>query len=165
MANELSERVRGYLAARSERERKVLLGGAVLLAALLGYGMVYEPLARAREKLAGALPMQRAELRLMRVQVAEIERLRGSAGAGSGTLEQRIKASAASFGLVGNFTRFTAASSDQVLLATQAMSATTWSDWLGDLERHGITVQRCRISGSGQPGQASLELTLTGGPR
>jgi len=166
MANEWSERMRGYLAARSARERLSLAVGGLILLVLLGYGLVYEPLRQARVKLAERLPSQRAELRLMRVQAVEIERLRTQAGlAGKNSLEQRIKASAAAFGLVGNFTQFTPLAGEQIQLATQPLATSTWSDWLIDLERQGITVVRCRISASGQPGLSSLELTLKGGQR
>jgi type II secretory pathway component PulM len=166
MANEWSARARAWLAGRSARERTTLAVGGLALLVLLGYGAVYEPVRQARAKLAERLPTQRAELRLMRVQAAEIERLRKRMGeAGKGTLEQRVKASAAAFGLVGNFTQFTPMPGEQVQLATQPLATATWSDWLSDLERQGITVLRCRISASGQPGLSSLELTLKGGQR
>lgn len=164
MANEWNERLRGYLAARSPRERQTLAVGGAILLVLIGYGMIYEPITQARAKLAAQLPAKRAELRLLRAQSAEIEYLRKHMGeSANGTAEQRVKASAAAFGLVGNFTKFTALAGNEIQLATQPLPTATWSDWLGDLERHGITVQRCRISAGGQPGLASLELTLKGG--
>jgi type II secretory pathway component PulM len=164
MANEWIERLRERLAGRGARERRALaLGGGILLL-LVGYGGVYEPLSLARMKLAERLPIQRAELRLMRIQAAEIERLRAQAGAaGLGSLEQRIKSSAAAFNLGEAFTRFLALTPDQIQLATQALPTGSWIDWLADLERRGVSVVRCRITASEQPGLASLELTLTGG--
>lgn len=164
MLNESMQRLRAYLAGRSARERLILLVGGLVLFALLGYGLVYEPLRQARAKLAERLPTQRADLRLMRVQVAEIERLRSRMGdAGKGGLEQRVKSSAAAFGLSGGFTRFSPLTGEQIQLATRALPTATWIDWLGDLERQGITVVRCRITASDQAGLASLELTLKGG--
>ncbi len=166
MFNEWIERLRGQLAGRSVRERQVLAVGGVVLAVLLGYGAVYEPLRQARAKLAERLPAQRAELRLMRIQVAEIERLRTHMGAAAkGSLEQRIKASAAAFNLGEAFTQFTALTPDQVQLATQPLPTGNWVDWLADLERQGVSVARCRIDTGDQVGLASLELTLTGGRR
>lgn len=166
MANEWSERLRGYLAGRSDRERTTLVVGGLVLLVLLGYGLVYEPLSQARARLAERLPSQRAELRLMRVQATEIERLRTRMGsAGTGSLEQRVKASAAAFGLVGNFTQFTPMAGDQIQLLTQPLPTSTWNDWLIDLERQGVSVVRSRISASDQPGLYSLELTLKGGQR
>lgn len=166
MASEWIERARGYLAARNARERLFLSAGGLVLFVLIGYGLLYEPLRQARAKLVERLPAQRAELRLMRLQVAEIERLRTSMGdAGKGGLEQRIKSSAAAFGLVDAFIRFTPLTEGQIQLATQPLPNRAWIDWLADLERHGVTVARCHIKASDEPGLASLELTLTGGRR
>jgi general secretion pathway protein M len=164
VANEAIERIRGYLAGRSARERMILLAGGVILLVLLGYGLVYEPQNAARSKLAEGLPAQRAALRLMRVQAAEIQRLRTRIGdSGRGGLEQRVKASAATFGLGGRFAQFVALSNDQIQLSTEALPTNAWIDWLADLERQGVVVVRCRITASEQAGSAKLELTLTGG--
>ncbi|MGA9991896.1 MAG: type II secretion system protein GspM, partial [Thiobacillaceae bacterium] len=62
MTNEWLARARGYLAGRSARERMVLYAGGVVLLVLLGYGVLYQPLAAARAKLAKRLPVARAEL-------------------------------------------------------------------------------------------------------
>jgi type II secretory pathway component PulM len=104
MANELHERIRGYLSGRSPRERAFLLAGGLALVVLLAYGLLYEPQNEARAKLAERLPAERAELRLMRVQAAEIQRLRTRMGdTDKGGLEQRVKASAAALGLGRKF--------------------------------------------------------------
>jgi general secretion pathway protein M len=166
VANEGIERIRNYLAGRSARERMILLVGGLILLALLGYGLVYEPQSEARSKLAQRLPAERAALRLMRVQAAEIQRLRTRMGdSGKGGLEQRVKASAATFGLGGSFAQFVALSNDQIQLSTQALPTDTWIDWLADLERQGVMVVRCRITASEQAGLAKLELTLAGDQR
>lgn len=166
MVNEWIERLRGQLAARSARERRILAVGGGILLVLIGYGGVYEPLRDARAKLVDRLPVQRAELRLMRIQVAEIERLRTHMGAAAqGTLEQRIKSSAAAFNLGEAFTQFTALTPEQIQVVTHPLPTATWVDWLADLERQGVTVVRCRINTSDQIGLAYLELTLTGGRR
>ncbi len=166
MVNEWIERIRGQLALRSPRERRVLIVGGLALLVLLGYGGIYEPVRQARMKLAERLPTQRAELRLMRVQAVEIERLRTHVGAaGKGTLEQRIKSSAAAYNLGEAFSRFTALTPEQIQVVTQPLPTGSWIDWLADLERKGVSVVRCRISASDQMGLASLELTLTGGQR
>jgi|PlaIllAssembly_1097288.scaffolds.fasta_scaffold00044_3 type II secretory pathway component PulM len=166
MANERLDRVRAYLAGRSTRERMFLLGGGLALLVLLGYGLLYEPQNEARGKLAKRLPAERAELRLMRVQAAEIERLRTRMGDSlKAGLEQRVKSSAATFGIAGRFAQFVAVSNDQIQLSTQPLATQTWIDWLADLERQGVVVARCRIDASEQAGLARLELTLTGSQR
>ncbi len=164
MANEWLTRARSWYAQRNVREqRSLVLGGLVLLGVLL-YGVLYAPLEQARNKLLTRLPELRAELRLMRVQTAEIERLRTSmAGAGSGTLEQRIKASAAVFDLGSAFNQFTTLAEDRIQLRTEPLANDTWVDWLADLAQRGVTVVRCRVTPADQGGTSILELTLAGG--
>jgi general secretion pathway protein M len=166
MANEWIDRARGYLEERSPRERMILLAGGLILLVLLGYGLLYKPLDEARAGLAKRLPSERAELRLMRVQAAEIQRLRTRMGeSGKGGLEQRVKSSAAALGLGESFTQFVTLANDQIQLSTQPLPTNTWIDWLSDLEQQGVTVVRCHITASEQAGLAKLDLTLTGGRR
>jgi len=166
MANEALERARAYLAQRSPRERAFLLGGGGLLLLLLAWGLLYAPQKVASARLAERLPAERAELRLMRVQAAEIQRLRTQRGdAGAGGLEQRVKSSAAAFGIGERFAQFVALANDQIQLTTQPLPTATWIDWLADLERRGVVVLRCRITASEQAGLARLEMTLTGSPQ
>ncbi|MGO9443596.1 MAG: type II secretion system protein GspM [Thiobacillaceae bacterium] len=165
MASEALDRARSYLAERSTRERVFLLAGGALLTALLGYGLVYEPLDGAREKLAKRLPAERAQLRLMRAQVGEIRHLRMRLGdAARGGLEQRVRSSAAAFGLAGSLAQFVALADNEIQLNTAALPTNAWIGWLADLERHGMMVTRCRIT-SDQTGFAKLELTVTGNQR
>jgi general secretion pathway protein M len=164
VANEWLDRIRGYLAGRSARERMVLLTGAIALLVVFGYGVLYDPLNQARAKLAKRLPAERAQLRLMRVQAAEIERLRSRMGdSGKGGLEQRVKSSAAALGIGDNVTQFVTLSNNQIQLSTQPLPTQTWIDWLSDLEQRGVNVIRCQITAGDQAGLATLELTLTGG--
>jgi general secretion pathway protein M len=163
MTNEWLARVSDYFARRSARERMILLAGGLVLLVLIGYGMLYEPLNQARAKLAKRLPAERAELRLMRTQVVEIQRLRSRMGnSGQGGLEQRVKSSAAAFGFGDKITQFAVLANDQVQLRIQPLPTQTWLDWLSDMEQRGIRVVRCHITASEQTGLANLELTLTG---
>ena len=166
MLNEWMQKLRGQLAARTAREQRALVLGGMALLALVGYGGVYEPLSQARASLKERLPAQRAELRLMRAQVAEIERLRTQTGAlAKGSLEQRIKSSAAAFNLGEAFTQFNTLTQDQIQLATHPLPTASWTALLAELERQGVSVVRCRITPAGQAGLASLEMTVTGGRR
>jgi type II secretory pathway component PulM len=166
MPNEWHDRIRGYLSGRSTRERSFLLAGGLALLVLLGYGLLYEPQDEARSKLIQRLPAERAELRLMRVQAEEIQRLRSRMGdTGKGGLEQRVKSSAAALGLGESFAQFVTSANDQIQISTQPLPTDTWIGWLAELERQGVMVVRCRITASDQSGLARLEMTLTGGQR
>jgi len=164
MRNEWLDRIRGYLAGRSPRERMALLAGGLVLLVLIGYGFLYQPLSQATASLTKRLPAERADLRLMRVQAAEIQRLRTRMGdSGKGGVEQRVKSSAAALGIGESITQLVALSDDQIQLSTQPLPTNTWIDWLTDLERQGLTVVRCHITASEQGGLARLELTVSGG--
>ncbi|HNQ04431.1 MAG TPA: type II secretion system protein M [Thiobacillaceae bacterium] len=163
MGSEWMGRIRAWYAGRNARERRVLMLGSAVLLGLLGYDLIYAPLEQARARLLTRLPALRAELRLMQVQTAEIERLRNQmTGPGKGSLEQRIKASAAVFGLGGTFTQFTVLMEDRIQLATQPIPNGTWIEWLSDLQRQGVNVAECQVSLGDQVGPATLKLTLTG---
>ena len=73
----LIDRARAFWAGHSDRDRRLMAVAAVVVLFGLGYALIVDPLVRANQKLAASLPKQRAEVRLMRVQLAEIERLRG----------------------------------------------------------------------------------------
>lgn len=165
MAAEQMARLRAYLAARSPREQMFLLAGGALLVLLLAWGLLYEPQRAAREKLADRLPAERAELRLMRAQAEEIERLRKRGGDASGGLEQRVKASAATLGVAESLVRFVPLGGERIELATGPLPTDTWIEWLADLERRGVVVLRCRITAAESAGLASLEMTVGGGRR
>jgi len=164
MQAEWVQRLQARYAQLNARERRVVVWGGIALAILLAYGAVYEPIQQARAKLEQRLPTQRADLRLLRAQVAEIEQLRTRAGkAGEGTLEQRIKASAAAFGVADTIAQFTVLSPDQIQIITRPLPASTWIGWLADLERNGVAIVRYRVKVSDPAGTAGLELTLAGG--
>lgn len=165
MAADRIERLRAYLAARSPRERLFLFAGGFILLVLLAWGLLYEPQRAAREKLAERLPAERAELRLMRAQAAEIERLRKRGGDAGGGLEQRVKASAATHGVAESLVRFVPLGGERIELATGPLPTAAWTEWLADLERRGVLVLRCRITAAESAGMATLEMTLGGGQR
>ena len=63
-------------AARSPRERAAISITATVLAAILIVALIWLPLERARTRLAAELPGLRASVAQMRVEAAEVQRLR-----------------------------------------------------------------------------------------
>ncbi len=166
MAADFLSRARAFWSARNRRERLFLAIGAGALGVALLYGLAYDPLARAREKLASRLPQTRAEVRLMRVQVAEIERLRGSLPAADrGSLARTVDAGAAAQGLREALVSVDPLGQGRVRVATRAQPAAAWLAWLDELERQGVRVLSCRLSLDDKTREASLEAVLDGGAR
>lgn len=163
MAGELMHRARAFWAGRNTRERRMLgLGGAVLLLGLL-YGLVYDPLAQARQKMLGRLPELRAELRLMRAQVAQIEYQRRRAGMNQITaagLSRLVASTAAGHGLQQAIRASVPLDGERLQVVTQPHPASALLAWLADLERQGARVQSCRISVTGPSGLATLDAII-----
>jgi len=161
-------RLRAFWADRSARERGFLAAGGAVLLLGLGYALVFDPLIKANHKLAASLPKQRAELRLMRAQVGEIERLRvhnQSAGKSGSALVHAIESAAAAHGVREAVTGLVPLAEDRVRVTTGPMSATAWLAWFTDLERQGIGVESWRLTGEDRPGRVSVEALLAGGTR
>jgi general secretion pathway protein M len=151
--------------ARSARERLTLMLGAGVLLLGLAYALILDPLMNARTKLDKRLPQLRAEVHLMRVQVAEIERLRASAKpAGQGALPGRVGVSATQAGIRDKLQQVVSIADDRVRVVGGPLSMTAWLAWLRDLEAQGIRVAYCRMSGAESGGHA-VEALLQGEAR
>ncbi|MBK6742771.1 MAG: type II secretion system protein M [Hydrogenophilales bacterium] len=151
--------------SRSTRERTYLgLGAAVLLLALV-YILLLDPLLETRSKLEKRLPQLRAEVRLMQVQVAEVERLRaGSQNAKQGALLGRIGVSASEVGIRDKMQQIVSIAEDRVRVTGGAVPLNAWLEWLGTLEKQGIRVAYCRMIPTEAGGHA-VEALLQGEPR
>lgn len=163
--NEYLARLRASWAGRTARERGFLAAGGAVLLLGLGYALVLDPLIKANHKLAASLPKQRAELRLMRSQVVEIERLRmndQSAGKTGSSLVHAIESAAAAHGVREAVTGLAPLAADRVRVTTGPMSATAWLAWFTDLERQGIGVVSWRLTSDDRPGRVSVEAMLGG---
>ena len=166
MAAESLSRLRAAWSARSARERTLLAIGAAVVLIGLAYGLVYQPVGRARAALAGRLPALRADLRLMRSQVAQIERLRRlspQSGAGGGSLTRSVESTAAARGLRDSITTLPPLGGDRLQLVGKPVPAKLWLDWLSDLNRAGIRVQSCHLSLSSAGSLVGIDAILTGG--
>ncbi|HKE48933.1 MAG TPA: type II secretion system protein GspM, partial [Rhodanobacteraceae bacterium] len=61
-----------------EREQRIVAIGAVVVALMLGWALVWHPLAAKRIELRDAVDAQRRDLAYVRVAAAEVERLRAA---------------------------------------------------------------------------------------
>jgi type II secretory pathway component PulM len=164
--NEYLARARAFWAERTGRERAYLTVGMVIVLCGLGYGLIIDPLLKTNAKLAGILPKQRAELRLMRTQVSEVERLRGKhpgATKSGSALIHAIETAAAAHGVREAVSNLAALPGDRARVSTGPISLTSWLAWFGDLEQAGVSIVSCRLTSDAKPGLVSVEATLTGG--
>jgi type II secretory pathway component PulM len=162
------EALRELWRAREPRERLVIaLGlGALVLAGLWAY--VWEPIARDRARLVGALPQLRAQAREVAVQGAEVDRLRNvarSRGAPAAP-DAAIGAAAAAAELGDAIGTVTALGEGRVQVAVKPVAFDALVRLLGELGmRHGYAVESLVVRATPERGRVQVETLLlrTGG--
>lgn len=162
MKAELNETWRAFWDERTEREKRLLGWGGMVLIAVIAYSVLWSPAQEGRAKLQGELPTLRGELAQMTEQANEARSLvaasQGVAPTGL-ALRDALTASLADHGLA-------AASplqivGDGVQIQLKNASFPTWTQWLDDV-RHQFKAQvvEAHISALKADGQVDLTAVL-----
>jgi general secretion pathway protein M len=159
------ERARAWWSGLAERERRLVGGGAVVLALVVAWLGVWEPLANARHR-------QQVNLAAARALAVQIETLAASAPRGTGPLagtgqsllaivDQSSKASA----LTKPPSRLQPEGDDTVRIWLEDVPFDALLRWLGELQsRYGVRVDNADIERESGPGLVNARLTLMRGP-
>jgi general secretion pathway protein M len=154
-------------AQMQERERRVLLGGAVAVALLGGYALVWDPWVQAVSGLEQDVAEQRVLLGWMKQSVSEVRMLRGSrpggAPAAGQSLLSLIDGTARAQGLGTTMQRVEPEGNGvRVWLERAAFDdVLRWLDRLGDRGVRVTSFASERVSG--QTGVVNVRLVLEGG--
>lgn len=153
--------------AFSSKEKRILSALGLVLAGLLFYAFVWQPVQHDRQRLLLIIPEKQAKLALMRSQAADIERLRGQYKAlntNAGALKAAIAVSAKFHGLAPNYkdiyknNNFEKHNDRQISLTLTQLSFDAWVKWIESLQgQHHVRVQSCRITTEGALGQVRVE--------
>lgn len=151
-----------WWAGLQPRERQLLRLAAVLLAALLLYALVWQPLQRAREAQAERLERAEESLRWMRGAVAELQSLRA---AGRPEPDPRplltvVDATAKAAELQGTIRRIQPVGSDDVRVTLEGASYRAVVSWLADMHTRGVQVRELSAQRDAEPGRVSANLVL-----
>lgn len=157
--------MRQWWQARTGSERRVLALGAAVVAIMLYYLLVIEPLTLARERLALRVAAERtlgAELQTLAAEAATL-RARSDPRASfdaSQSLLAVINASAARAGTRGNTKRMTPLGQSAVTLFLDDVAFSDLAAWLVALDlEHGVAVERAALDAV-RPGVVDAQLTL-----
>ena len=147
--------------ARSEKERRLMLLGALMIAPLLFYAIVWRPVASRVSHWQHVLPRQRAALAVMRQESSMVRSLRAHAGhapTGTGLLsliEQRAQAAAIG-GALGELSPRGAHKAEAVFTKVPFNALVRF---LADLGARGVEAARVELAPSGV-GLVSGSVTL-----
>jgi len=159
------ERLRAWWSGLAERERRVLGGGGVILALVIAYLGVWEPLAGARHR-------QQVNLAAARALAVQIEALAASAPRGtpalSGTgqsLLAIVDQSSKSSAMAKPPSRLQPEGDNAVRIWLEDVPFDALLRWLGELQsRYGVRVDNADIQRESGPGLVNARLTLMRGP-
>ncbi|HQU14851.1 MAG: hypothetical protein B7Z66_03530 [Chromatiales bacterium 21-64-14] len=155
-----------WLAARTPRERQILIIGAALLAVLLLYGVVLRPFHNRLATLRHNVDEQRALLHWMHGAAGQIQALRGSAGnrVSGQPILSLVDQTARQEQLGNAVKRLEPDSSGGVRVWLEQAPFDQVVQWLGKLERdHGLQLESITVESTGVPGQVSGRAVLQGG--
>ncbi len=158
--------MRAWWSNLSERDRRMLSIGSVVVAALLFWALWFDPLLQSRRSLADSV--QQAEADLVYMQSAS-QRLAGLQSTGSASVFDRggrsllalADASAREAQLANALKRIEPVSSGRVSVWLEAASFDATALWLEQLQsRYGIRAEEFSVSRAVAPGQVDARIVL-----
>lgn len=148
------------------RERVVVSAGAAIVALLLGWALVWDPLAAERARLAAAVRQAEADLAWMREAVPRLVARRAAGGAvgadrAGRSLPALADASLREAGLAAHLARLEPLGEGRVSLAFTGVGFDPWIVWLeGFAPRYGIRVEELVVERAGAPGVVDARIVL-----
>lgn len=148
------------------REQRVLMAGAVVVGLLLGWALVWYPLARTQQNLEARLAARQADLAFMqqagkRLQGIDQRQQRGKVQRRGKSLLALADASAREAGLGPNMARLEPLDGKRIRMQYQAANFDVLVAWLAGLRRqYGIQVVDLSVDRQSAEGQVDAALTL-----
>lgn len=145
----------------AQRERRMMLAGAVVLSLGLFYGLVWAPLQRGITLRSERVTALRDDLKWMRGAAVRLAALRAQqrmhpppaatpAGSSSATLAERVAVSARTRGLAGvEIPAGESGSGDALKLVLKPVPFATLMPWLASLQAQGIQVPAFKLQAAG----------------
>lgn len=152
---------------RPARERQILLFGALLLAPIVTYFLLWQPAHTANKKLSNTLPTLRIQADRLHSQAAEIEKLRHlpqPAVLDANALKAALEESASSHQLRDAVTTLDTQEPNAVRITLASVSFEQWLGWLRDLQQiHHVRADSISIAPLPTAGLVRINATLSNG--
>lgn len=149
-----------FWARRSARERRILAGGGILVALLLGYGWLWRPVQADLVRMEEQLPRLRAQAQQIEAIGTELAKLRTRPPAGvvaPSQLSPTLSRSAADAGLLhGSF--IVEPGEQRVKARFDRVGFNAWAAWVDQLHRsHRLVLVAARIDALPAQGLVRIE--------
>lgn len=162
----MKEKFQQFWKQSSPRERWLIGGGFGLLLAAVLFFYVLQPVVRDRQKLRASLPQLRVNAERMRLDAAEVTRLRtlpSSSSLPNGGIRGAVEASAEVFKLRDSISQASVEGEGRISIAMTTVPFDSWVRWLGHLqEQYRIRLESCRVEALPQPGMVRIKAVLAG---
>ncbi|HHJ19366.1 MAG TPA: type II secretion system protein M [Gammaproteobacteria bacterium] len=152
-----------------DRERYLVVGGAVTLLLLLVYLLLWEPAVSGREKLQKSVVAQRSQLLWMNNASAEVQALQKNSSAGHSSnlrmsLIRAVESSASRTGLRSSVTRMEPQGAKKITVELKQASFDRLVEWIGLLQRdYGASIQQFSASKTDAKGLVDARFILARG--
>ena len=156
--------------ARAPSERRILAIGAVAAALLLGWTLIWHPLARRKAELEQAIESQRSDLAYVRAGAAEIERRRATgqrtrADRSGRSLLALADATARSGGLEGALRRVEPVNARSVRVSFEGAGFDALASWIEALaQSYGVEATDLSVDRADGIGIVNARVTLQDAP-
>ncbi len=160
--------MKAWLASLSARDRRVLVIGTALVAAMLLWALVWEPLARSREALRAEAADNAAALAWMRPAAERLIARGGVAATPSSdgrSLLARVDAGAREAGLAASLLGVEPQGGDRVRVQFGGADFDLLAGWLERAAAAGIVIEEFSAQRAAGPGRVDARLVLREGVR
>lgn len=162
----MKERLQLFWMQASPRERWLIGGGFGLLLIVVLVFYVWQPIVHDRQKLRASLPQLREKAEQMRLNAAEVVRLKTlptSASLPNGGMRGAVERSAVAFKLRGSMSQISVEGDGRISISMSTVPFDSWVRWLGHLqEQYRIRLESCRVEALPQPGMVRIKVVLAG---
>lgn len=148
---------------RSTAEQRTLALGCAVAALALLYAFVWHPLSEQRQRLQETLPQMRVAAAQLRLQAAEVTRLRTLPQQSLGNHPRSILDVVGARGSIGVPSQLIALDAGRVRVEFNAIAFDNWVDWAKQLQaEHGVRIESAAIIALSEPGMVGIKAVLVG---
>jgi len=153
--------------SRAPRERRVMAAGAVVLAPVVGFFLLWQPAHEAVAKLQHSLPLMRMQAAQMQRQAAEVDTLRQRAQPAllnPTAMKSAVESSAVAFGLRNSIESLDGVEPNGVRISFSSVPYGKWLEWTRSLQRdQHFRVDTLSVVALPTEGMVKISVTLVNG--